>query len=82
MANQLLDCEKHISEETWRKISEDILIAVYVPEADQMSREDALDLAMERDRSASEVLVEDVCSPSDTLEITPDFLEDALQPAE
>jgi len=37
----------------WKTLYEDMLIRAYVPESAQMTREDALSLAMERDREAA-----------------------------
>jgi hypothetical protein len=44
----------------WQELAEDILIRVYVPEADQMSHQDALRLAQERDIEAARNLYIDV----------------------
>lgn len=46
-------------EKVWAQVAKEILISVYVPEAEQMSYEDALQLAIERDHKAAEQLVED-----------------------
>lgn len=42
----------------WQALAEDELIRVYVPEADQMTREQALSLAQERDLEAARNLYE------------------------
>jgi len=47
-------------EKLWRDIANDMLIRVYVPEADQMSRSDALSLAYERDEKATEAFMASV----------------------
>lgn len=44
---------KQVREETWKRISEDMLIAAYVPYAKGLTREDALALAMQRDAMAA-----------------------------
>ena len=46
-------------ESALQKFSEDILIKVYVPDADQMTREEALKLALDRDLQAATVLMGD-----------------------
>ena len=49
-------------ENVWKTVAEDMLIAAYVPEADTMSRSDALELALQRDAQAAEVLQQEVLS--------------------
>jgi hypothetical protein len=46
-----------------------IMIKTYVPEADQMTYEDALELAMERDLEAARRLVDDFENNSTQLQI-------------
>jgi hypothetical protein len=42
-----------VAVEVWKNIAEDMLIAAYVPDAENMTREDALKLALERDEQAA-----------------------------
>jgi hypothetical protein len=48
------------AEGAWRQVAEDMLIIAYVPEADQLSHEQALQLALERDEIAARQLAIDV----------------------
>jgi hypothetical protein len=50
---------------TWRNIAEYELIVTYVPEADQMTRAEALELALQRDEEATKQLVQDYQSQLD-----------------
>lgn len=56
--------------ETWREIAEDMLIKTYVPEADYLSRKDALELALERDLAAATALEESVLDMKAAAEAT------------
>ncbi len=49
----------------WKKRAEDKLIEVYVPEADYLPRETALDLAIKRDALAAQALIDDINSTLD-----------------
>jgi hypothetical protein len=40
-------------ETVWRQVAEDMLIYTYVPEADRIGHEQALQLALERDQIAA-----------------------------
>ena len=44
----------------WRKVAEEMLIAAYVPESDQLSYDQALQIALERDEAAARQLATDV----------------------
>lgn len=48
-----------MSPEEGKRLQEDILINAYVPDADLMTREDALALAEQRDNDAAMMLEED-----------------------
>ncbi len=48
-----------VAVEIWKDIAEDMLIAAYVPEAEHLTREEALKLALERDKEAAMQLYED-----------------------
>lgn len=45
-------------EQMWKEHEEDQLIAAYVPDAENYSREDALKLALERDKEAALALAD------------------------
>lgn len=45
-----------MSEETWEKVANDAMISAYVPEANDLTREEALKLAAERDAQAAAAL--------------------------
>lgn len=60
MKPQIVDVKPTESEESWREFAEDLLIRVYVPEAEQLTRQEAIELAMERDEQAARELYEDV----------------------
>ena len=47
--NVMSDQESEARLQVWKEVAEEMLIQVYVPEADQMTREEALELALERD---------------------------------
>lgn len=53
--------EQPVALETlYRQAAEDMLIAVYVPEAEYLTHEQALDLALVRDLAAAQALRADV----------------------
>ena len=52
----LLQEDRTIDE--WRELAADMLILTYVPEADRLTRQDALELALERDLAAANALAE------------------------
>jgi len=49
----------------WKQKAEDKLIEVYVPEAEFLSRENALDLAIKRDALAAKALIDSINSSLD-----------------
>ena len=52
----LLQEDRTIDE--WRELAADMLILTYVPEADRLTRQDALELALERDLAAANSLAD------------------------
>jgi len=50
------------TEEQWKQIAEDMLIAAYVPNSPKLGRRDALELALQRDAQAAFQLEQDVIS--------------------
>lgn len=64
MRNQVVDTR--ITEDQWKKISEDMLIAVYCADMPaELSREDKLALALKRDEQAAKQLEQDAISEAD-----------------
>lgn len=51
--------DETFSEKVWRHMAEEMLIAVYVPDAEGMTRAEALELALERDKAAALALQND-----------------------
>jgi len=51
--------DETFSEKVWRHMAEETLIAVYVPDAEGMTRAEALELALERDKEAALALQSD-----------------------
>ena len=54
--SELLNQER--TAEEWRELATDMLILTYVPEADRLTRQDALELALERDLAAANSLAD------------------------
>ena len=54
-----VDFKEPLSLEDQKRLEEDMLISIYVPEAEYLSREEALQLAAKRDHDAAMTLEED-----------------------
>lgn len=63
--------------EEWRDLAEDMLILTYVPEANLLTRDEALELALERDLAAANALAESAGEPETLLKLDRAVLEAA-----